>query len=226
MKSKSNFTKFYNEKSSFHLYPTEWIVRTLLGSYPEMSLNREEYKGAKILDAGYGDGRNFPVLHNCAFSIYGLETSGEINELVKEKMNKLGIPVNLKQGTNSAIPFGNNFFDFLLSSFSWYYIEKEKRFDDNLIEYHRVIKPGGILIATLAAAETFIFKDGIDKGDGHIEITNDPFLLRNGDILKCFYSEDEIKNTLSPYFKEIKIGRSINDYYGLSISYYMVVCKK
>lgn len=205
------------------IYPSEWVIRTLLGSYPRLKLDKNRYNAAKILDIGFGDGRNFPLLNNCGFDIHGIETEPGIIDTVSEKMVAMGIPVTLSVGSNAVLPYEDNTFDFILASFSWYYIGAGTRFEDNIREYSRVLKPGGQVIATLASEETFIFKGGIDKGDGHLEITNDIFGMRNGDILKCFYTEDELEQTMRPWFDEISIGRSLNDYYGLSIGYFMFV---
>ncbi len=62
-----NFANSYKKNHNIHLYPTEWIIRTLLGKYPEMNLDKEKYDTAKILDVGFGDGRNFSLLNNCGF---------------------------------------------------------------------------------------------------------------------------------------------------------------
>ncbi len=215
------FADQYKKKHQQSIYPTEWIVRTLLGSYPELKLDKSTYAGAKILDVGFGDGRNFPLLHNAGFEISGVETNPEIINTVEQRMAAMGIPVDLKPGSNAGLPFDDNTFDYILASFSWYYLEKGTRFIDNIRSYCRVLKPGGWVIATLAAEETFIFKNGIDTGDGHIEITNDVFGMRNGEVLKCFYSREDVQQAMSPAFDNIGIGHSLNDYYGLPISYFM-----
>ncbi len=215
------FADQYKKKQQQHIYPTEWIVRTLLGSYPELKLDKNAYDGAKMLDVGFGDGRNFPLLNNCGFDIHGVETNAEIIETVSSRMAAMQIPVQLKTGSNAQLPYQDNTFDFILASFSWYYLERGTRFEDNLRSYCRVLKPGGWVIATLAAEDTFIFKNGIEKGAGHIEITNDVFGMRNGEVLKCFYTKEDVLQTMTPVFDNIGIGYSSNDYYGLPISYFM-----
>ena len=115
---KQEYSKFHLEKSSEHLYPTEWIIRTMLGNYPELKLNRENYPNSKILDLGFGDGRNFPLLDNCGLKIFGVETTQEVCQHVTEKFLKRGIPMDLRVGNNANIPFEDNYFDYILASSS------------------------------------------------------------------------------------------------------------
>ena len=95
---------------------------------------------------------------------------------------------------------------------------------DNLNEVRRVLnKRYGTLFATLADSDTFVFKDAIELGNGYYCIQNDPFNLRNGDILKAFNSPEEILRVLNKIgFKEVSIGHSLNDFFGLKMSYYIV----
>lgn len=225
--TRSSFSENYKTRSGDrHIYPTEWIIRTLLGKYPSMVLDKEGYANSRVLDMGFGDGRNFPLLNNLDFELYGVETDEAIIATVRERLKDLVDELDLRVGSNSDIPFGSEYFDYLVASFSMYYLSKGKTFRDNVLEYSRVIKKDGILITTLAEKKTFVFRDAIDRGNGEYEITNDPFNLRNGDRLQCFASESEIRSALSEHFQNIRIGRSYNDYYGMHISYFMVVADR
>src|SRR2546430_17490336 len=75
---RESYTAFHETQNPKHVYPSEWVIRTFLGSYPQLSLNKCKYAGAKILDMGFGDGRNWSLLHNVSFDIYGVEISEKI----------------------------------------------------------------------------------------------------------------------------------------------------
>src|SRR5690242_11498497 len=104
-----SYSAFHKARQSAHLYPTEWVIRTLLGKYPRLDLDKSRYPGARLLDLGFGDGRNMPLLRNCGFDIHGVEISDEIVALGAAKLEALGIAATLRKGTNAAIPFPDGF---------------------------------------------------------------------------------------------------------------------
>ncbi len=81
---------------------------------------------------------------------------------------------------------------------------------------------------TLPPPNTFILKDCIPWGnkEGHYEITNDPYGLRNGDIFRVWQNEQEIINTFSGDFEDICIGQSEEEYCGMYIALWYVAMKK
>ena len=50
------YNQYYQKRTHIHVYPVEFIVRTLLGNYPNLEMNQNSYFGSKLLDLGYGDG--------------------------------------------------------------------------------------------------------------------------------------------------------------------------
>ena len=107
-------------------------MRTLLGTYPGLKLDHATYDGAKVLDLGFGDGRNMPLLYDLGFEIFGVEISEEICQLTRNRMNRLGVRARLEIGSNSHIPFGDGAFDFILSCHASYYVNSGESFADNL----------------------------------------------------------------------------------------------
>ncbi|MDQ3803236.1 MAG: class I SAM-dependent methyltransferase [Acidobacteriota bacterium] len=223
---KESYTAFHVSHNPAHVYPSEWVIRSLLGSYPRLSLDKSKYRGAKILDVGFGDGRNWPLLRNAGFEVYGVEITEEIITLGLERARALGMTATLKLGTNSAISFGDDFFDYVLASSSCYYVDKGTTFRDNLAEYRRVMKPGGILLATLPEAGSAIFDGCAELGDGHVEIRNDPWALRNGYVFRRFRSEAELVEAFSPHFDSFSVGLCRDDYYGVQINLFLLVCRR
>jgi acetyltransferase-like isoleucine patch superfamily enzyme/SAM-dependent methyltransferase len=222
----SAYSRYYASRNPDYVYPVEFVVRSFLGKYPHLNLDKSKYAGSKILDLGYGDGRNMPLLYNLGFDIYGVEISEEINRLAKARLNKLGIPAVLKVGRNASLPFGSNFFQYILACHSCYYVEESMSFDDNLREIHRVLAPNGLFICSLPMHDTYILHDAEQLSGGHYRIVNDPYGVRNGTIFRAFKSRDEIEKALSKYFCDFSIGFCDDDFYGIHQKVWIVVCKK
>ena len=221
---KETYTDFHVARRPEHVYPAEWVIRTLQGSYPGLALDKTRYPGAKILDVGFGDGRNWPLLHNLSFDIYGVEITDEILALGRQRAEALGLQATLKLGTNSAIPFEDAFFDYLLASSSSYYVDKGSTFSQTVEEYARVLKGNAVLLATLPAPGSSILEGAVDLGDGLVEIRNDPWNLRNGYLFQSFNSKEDVVTAFSAHFDSFSIGLCCDNYYGIQINLFLLVC--
>jgi len=224
---KNYLEEHLNKKSSPHNYPTEWIIRTLLGKYPNLNIADKIFNNAKILDIGFGDCRNSQLLNNINLDLYGIEISEEIVNIGKNKLANKNIKADLKIGTNTNIPYNNDFFDIILASSSIYYVDEGFSFDDTIKAYLRVLKQDGLLICNFPEYyKSFICKNCIELENGHIKITNDVHNLRNGYIFKVFKSKEEIINTFSNSFYNISIGYLYEEYYGYEMSMFIVTAIK
>ena len=217
---------FYSQRNPGKVYPVEFVVRTLLGTYPGLKLDHATYDGAKVLDLGFGDGRNMPLLYDLGFEIFGVEISEEICRLTRSRMTRLGVPARLETGSNSHIPFGDGAFDFILSCHASYYVNPGETFTDNLQEIARVLRPGGRFIFSLPKTDTYILKDAVLLGNGHYRITKDPYGLRNGGIFRAFASKQEIVDELGAHFSDFALGLCENDFYGIYEKVWIGTCAK
>jgi SAM-dependent methyltransferase len=223
---REHYADFYAERNFAKVYPVEFVVRTLLGTYPQLKLDRQAYWGARILDLGFGDGRNMPLLHDLGFAVYGVEISEAICALTRARMEKLGVPVELTVGSNSHIPHRDDAFDFVLACHSCYYVVPGETFADNLREIARVLRPGGRFIFSLAKSDSYILADAEILKDGLYRITQDPYRLRNGSLFRAFASEEEIVDEMSASFGDFALGLCENDYYGVYEKVWIGTCLK
>jgi ubiquinone/menaquinone biosynthesis C-methylase UbiE len=198
----------------------------MLGSYPGLSFDRSRYPGGKILDVGFGDGRNWPLLRNIGLKIHGVEITDEIVALGRQRAARLGIAATLETGRNARLPFEDEFFEYVLACHSCYYVDKGTTFEDNVREAARVLKKGGYYIASLGEQSASIYDNSEDIGNGHVVIRNDPWGLRNGYVFKVFRTKDEVVESLSGHFKNFSIGRCTDEYFGPIVSLFIVVCEK
>ena len=215
----------YKNDKRVAIYPVEFVVRAFLGTYPDLHMPKDQYDDKRILDLGYGDGRNMPLLSNLGMKIHGVEISEDINRHVQERLAILGIQAELKVGTNAHIPYDDGYFQYALACHSCYYVEPGDTFSDNLAEIARVLEPEGFFIASLPMSDTYILNNAKPLSDGHYEITNDPYGLRNGTVFRAFASEEEIRKALAPFFKDFSIGYCNDMFWGIHQKIWTVVCR-
>jgi len=224
--SNQRYSAFYRERDPVHVYPVEFVVRALLGNYPRHKTEASSYAGKYVLDLGFGDGRNMPLLNNLGMRVFGVEISQEICDLTQARMRRLGIDVETRVGRNSRIPYDNAFFDTVLACHACYYVDRGSLFADNVLEIARVLKPGGSFVFSAPIGTSYIMRGANDLGDGHMQIANDPYGIRNGSILKKFDRSSDIEAALSPRFKGFEIGSCRNDFWGIEEHVWIVVCCK
>ncbi len=221
-----HYDAFYRERDPLHVYPVEFVVRAFLGNYPRLKRGAGNLSGSKVLDIGFGDGRNFPLLANIGLEIHGTEISQSICDLAASRMARLGIRATLAVGRNNSLPYEDNFFDEVLACHACYYVDPGTRFADNVAEIARVTKPGGRFVFSAPIGTSYILKDAIDHGGGHMEIARDPYGVRNGYVLKKFDTAEEIEAELSPAFERFAIGSCRNDFWGIEEHVWIVSCHK
>src|SRR6185437_1630813 len=209
-----------------HVYPVEFVVRAFLGNYPRHKTHSSSYLGRRVLDLGCGDGRNMTLLHNLGMQVFGVEITQDICDQVKQRMGRLGIDVTLSVGRNNSVPYVDGFFDVVLACHACYYIDPGTHFSDNVLEISRLLKSDGLFVFSAPIGTSYIMRGAKDRGDGHMEIAQDPYGLRNGYVLKKFDSPGEIEDALSPLFRDFEIGSCRNDFWGIDEHVWTVVCRK
>ena len=223
---KDNYIQYYKSEKRLWVYPVEFVVRSFLGKYPNLDLDKQSFNGKKILDLGYGDGRNIPFLKDLGFEVSGIEISDHINDSASNRLQALGYNAELKKGHNSNIPYIDNSFDYLLACHSCYYVKQDETFESNLFEIQRVLKPGGIFICSLPCMDTYILKDAKILKDNHFLIQKDPYQLRNNTTFKAFSNEQEINICFNKYFKDLRVGYCHDNFYGIEQKVWIITCWK
>lgn len=219
------YENFYLQRAHSNVYPNEFVVRTFLSSYPKLSLPKVS-KGQRILDVGFGDGRNTKFLCELGLDVSGIEITGKVVEQAKKRMNSLGYFPDLQVGRNSDIPYQNKTFDYILSCHCCYYCDEGQTLHDNLVEYNRVLKKGGYLITSVANKSSYIFSKSKPLSDGSFLISEDPYNNRQGYRLFGFASYKEIQDYFSDFFHDFSFGVANNNYYGIDEKFFGLYVKR
>ncbi|MBB3315502.1 ubiquinone/menaquinone biosynthesis C-methylase UbiE [Rhizobium sp. BK181] len=221
----ASYERHYAERASRKVYPTEFVVRTFLASYPRLNF-KKPVAGDRVLDVGFGDGRNTVLLADAGFDVSGIEITQGIVDQTQGRMNDLGYHVDLRVGRNSSIPYEDGTFDYILACHCCYYCDDGDALFDNLREYARVLKTGGFLVASVADRRSYIFEDAEQLPDGSMLIKKDPYKNRNEYRLQAFSDTPSIGEYFSPLFENFSFGSADNDYYGIAERVFWVVCQK
>lgn len=222
-----SYTNFYERhKSKAKVYPTEFVVRTFLAKYP--GLDFEPIEGGKILDLGFGDGRNMSFLIEQGYQTYGVEITQAIVDLVQERLRELKLKSKeLKVGKNHNIPFEDELFDMILGCHVSYYCDNDTSFKDNLNEFVRLLKPGGWFISSFITTETYMMENCTHaKEDHHYIVWSDPYKNRNAHKFIAFENFQQIEDQLTDKFHRFSFGNGFNNYYGIDEKVLWVVCQK
>ena len=99
----------------------------------------------KVLDLGCGNGRLLEALKEKKIEYIGADNSSELLRIAKEKYPE----VNFQLTDGLAFPFQDNTFDIIYCIAVLHHIPSQKLRTEFLQEAKRVLKPGGLLVATV-----------------------------------------------------------------------------
>jgi ubiquinone/menaquinone biosynthesis C-methylase UbiE len=97
----------------------------------------------RVLEVGIGSGLNFPHYGADVTGVVGLDPSVRLLSMARRRADRAGAPVELLQGSATAIPLGNNSVDTLVMTWTLCSIPHPLTALD---EMRRVLKPGGALL--------------------------------------------------------------------------------
>ena len=102
--------------------------------------------GAVCLDAGTGNGRHLPLLLEKFGKVYAVDNSKAMLEVAKK--NNTGGKVEFQLADVTLLPFAEDFFNAVLCTAVLHHLYREESvlaFN----ELYRVLKPGGLLLASV-----------------------------------------------------------------------------
>lgn len=128
---------------SKYIYPK--IIERLL-SIPSVMKERKDilsHVKGNILEIGFGTGLNLPCYPNFVKKITVLETNEGMNLLANKRIKSSQIKVNFKLLSAESLPFDDETFDCVVSTFTFCSIQN---INSAMKEFYRVLKPNGQLL--------------------------------------------------------------------------------
>ncbi len=161
--------------------------------------------GAVCLDAGTGNGRHLQLLCEKFEHVYALDNSEKLFEIAKAK--HYARKVNFFLCDVCMLPFQENFFDAVFCTGVIHHLKQ----DETILafnEFHRTLKPGGLLLGTTwnKFQERFAHVDGKDALV--------PWTMKNGtkvDRFIRFWEKEDVEALATDAgFDVVKIFYEIN----------------
>lgn len=137
------FDAQYRERGmrSQRSYPNESLIQFIASRY--FGIPMERRRDVRVLEVGCGTGANLWMMAKEGLQVFGLDSSATAIDLAAAHLkDKWGVSANLQQGSFTALPYADCFFDAVVDVVSLQHLALDgaKR---SLDEIARVLKPGG-----------------------------------------------------------------------------------
>lgn len=143
--------------------PFDWGQRAIKNNYLKYSgvgrfINKYLLRGnkEKVLDCGCGIGMTSAELLKRGFDVISIDLSKTSKEIAKELYN-----IDVIQASNMNLPFGDTFFDYVISSGVVHHTPNAKKSVEELI---RVLKPQGLLYLLIYRKPSIHYLERITTG--------------------------------------------------------------
>lgn len=199
-------------------YPCEDFIVTV-----SRHLLKNDVDSRKVLDVGCGSGNNLEFLSEVGFECYGLDVSASALEISRERLRQKGLGATLKQLREDRIyPFQNDFLDVVIA---WHVLSynDEECLMRVMKEIKRVLKPGGVLLATFPTFKEYRLVQSK-------QITKNTFEFvaegsnQKGVIVIGAEKEEDVREIFNE-FSDLDIGYSEISIRGITNSHWLVVGK-
>ena len=208
-------------------YPAEGVIRIFKGSFPELTMPKPK-AGDCVCDVGCGDGRHLPLFHSLGMDVSAVEITDDITKTLRHRMQGLRVPAKIHTGHAGDLPFANETFHYLLSWNSCYYMSfGGLDFQKHVDEMARVLKPGAWIVCSIPKKSSFIFRDSVEhRVPGYRVIKDDYFGLRNGEVMRCMDSREDLEDSFSTRFDEFCHADLDMDWFGLSYRWHVFAARR
>ena len=125
----------------------ECAYADLIGRALSSTPVRPENQALHVLDAGIGTGAMsaaFADNYAGTIALTGIDVSVDMLKQAKQQLNQNHLSVRLLQADVNSLPFADSSFDVVLVAHVLEHMADPKR---SLAELHRVLRPGGVLVA-------------------------------------------------------------------------------
>lgn len=207
-------------------YPSVFALKCFLGKNPLLKLQSEDFSGKKILDVGFGDGRDLRLFLDLGFDVYGIEVNEQV---VDHTLNKFpGECLNLKVGYNDCTGFTRDSFDYIYSCAALMYLKEDtSTVDKTLAHMFDILKSGGQFLGTFTKVNSHITKNANWLTHNRLILKDPYYKQREGQLYHVHASVEEVYNDLTNAgFVECRVHNFDVDWFGTRETAYIFAAKK
>ena len=149
---------------------------------------------SKILDAGYGRGRNLKFFVKHDANIFGIDHNADYLPIVQMQVESWNPNFSIDRfitGKVELMPYNDEEFDFVFSIAVLHFAKSHNHFWEMLKEMLRVLKPSGYLMFRMTSWHTFTLQGQTENG--LIELSDGQRYMLDIEELKKFGSDYKLK---------------------------------
>lgn len=218
--SKEKWAQFHAQSRSYPRWPLEAMVKLVFGKYLKTPIRRP----ASVLDVGCGFGNNLLPFLELGIACSGVELTSTQVEGATRILKERGHSADIRVGTNTSVPFDDGSFDLLLSLNVLHYEKDETGIHGALVEYRRVMRPGGAAVIFTVGPEHTIFKNAEPLGENRYRIANYDF--RDGEQYFYFSDLEDLKVYVSATFDLSEYARVTERYPTMDLDFLAAIAHK
>ncbi len=201
----------------------KWIPFMQHGGYPFLTryVDMKGLKGKKLLDIACGTGVLTEQFVRMGADVTAIDLTPKAVELTKKRLDLYKIQATVLEADAQKLPFPDNSFDFVCA---WGCLMHMPRTELAITEIHRVLKPGGKMIAMMYHSNSVHLRYCIQLGRGilrlkYLQYDNQSLINRytdgasvGGNMLAKFYSRNGFKHLFSAF---ANVSVFIHDNHGM-----------
>jgi ubiquinone/menaquinone biosynthesis C-methylase UbiE len=169
--------------------------------------------GSKVLDYGFGSGVIALHIARSGFQVSGVELSQSAINTTQARLAEEGYQADLRLNTEKKLPFEDNTFDVVVAWQSLYY-GNHKTIQNNINEFKRVLKNGGIFLAAMTMPGSQLDLISIAENDGF-----GTKIIQNGNQTTarvCVPTKEELYHLFNGV--DLHVGSLVYDYDSLGMT--------
>lgn len=189
-------------------YPDENLVRLFRGQYAAVP------RRGRVLDVGFGTGATPVMLAKTGFDAHGVEVAQSSIDHAQRLASAAGVELTLSLFEGIELPCKSQDLDVVLSWNAVYYAGDRTSVARAIAEYHRVLRPGGVLLlSVIHPKNAYVQRLSADLGDGRHRIEREsPFDNRAG--IEIFYEPTSSGwRRLLGAFSDVEEGYGQSDFF-------------